>query len=181
MSAPFFPVHMLSVYIRQHGPAANRQLDTGTAKHSSSLLAMHPHEFTSPFLHEPTFKPAPTTALFLVAFHHVQVAKRPSAGLQFDRWTPNLRVIRYKLLGFHTILAAIGFFYYVTHEYSKDMYALWFLMLSTMGPWAYAASLVYFVVVDGYQTETSKKEDMYHNLGRVVARQGTAVPIPAWR
>ena len=111
----------------------------------------------------------------------LQTARRPSTGLQFDRWAPNYRIIRYKLVGFHAILAAIGFFYYVTHEYSKDLYRLWFLMLQTIGPYAWVASLAYFIVVDGYQTETSKKEDLYHNLGRVVLRQGTAVPIPAAR
>jgi hypothetical protein len=108
-----------------------------------------------------------------------QVARRPSTGLQFDRWTPNGRIIRYKLLGFHAILAAIAFFYYVTHEYSKDLYVLWFLMLRTIGPFAWVAAIANFCLVDGYQTEAAKKEDMYHNLGRVIMGQGTAVPIPA--
>lgn len=51
-------------------------------------------------------------------------------------------------------------------------------MLETVGPFAWAAAVAYFVVVDGYQAEAAKKEDLYHNLGRVLLRQGTAVPIP---
>jgi len=108
----------------------------------------------------------------------MQVAKRPSTGLQFECWAPNYRVIRYKLIGFHAILACIGFFYYVSHEYSKELYELWFLMLQTIGPYAWLASIAYFVAVDGYQTEAARKEDLYHNLGRLLLRQPTAVPVP---
>lgn len=32
-----------------------------------------------------------------------------------------------------------------------------------------------------YQAEAAKKEDLYHNLGRLLCRQGTAVPISAAR
>lgn len=115
------------------------------------------------------------------ALQQIKVAKRPSTGLHFERWAPNPRTIRFKLLGFHAILAAVGFFYYVAHEYSKEMYELWFLMLQTIGPYAWAAAVAYFIAVDGYQAEAAKKEDLYHNLGRLLCRQGTAVPIPAAR
>lgn len=54
-------------------------------------------------------------------------------------------------------------------------------MLETVGPWAWAASVGYFVLVDGYQKEAARKEDLYHNLGRLIMRQGTAVPVPAAR
>lgn len=110
---------------------------------------------------------------------HPQVARRPSTGLQFDRWAPDPRIIWYKLVGFHIILAIIGFFYYIAHEYTKDLYILWFLMLQTLGPYAWAGSIAYFILVDGYQTEAAKKEDLYHNLGRLVCRRGTVVPVPA--
>jgi hypothetical protein len=52
-------------------------------------------------------------------------------------------------------------------------------MLRTIGPFAWVAAIANFCLVDGYQTEAAKKEDMYHNLGRVIMGQGTAVPIPA--
>jgi hypothetical protein len=94
---------------------------------------------------------------------------------------PRWPVVRYKLLGFNALLAAMGLVYWITSEYERGLYTFWFVMLRTLGPYAYAAALAYFVLVDGWQSDAARADDMYHNLGRVLLRQPTAVPVPAAR
>jgi len=120
----------------------------------------------------------PAAAIISLEAVYIGPSERQNPRLQFRHWQPHSSAVCYKLVGLGTILASIGCAQFILHEYSKDMYRFWFEILRDIGPWACLICAVYVVAADGCQTEAARREDLYHNLGRLLLRQPLAGSIP---
>lgn len=120
----------------------------------------------------------PAAAIISLEAVYIGPSARQNPRLQLQHWQPHWSAVCYKLVGLGTILASIGCAQFVLHEYSKDMYRYWFEILRDIGPWACLVCSVYVGAADGCQTDAARREDLYHNLGRLLLWQPLASSIP---
>jgi len=96
----------------------------------------------------------------------LKVHKRSTTGIDWDcDFKPAWRRVGTKLLGFIATLAPFALAYWVFPEYSARFYDPFYHLLRNFGPGLTAASILYFVVVDGHMKQPY---DTYWQIGRAL-------------
>ena len=103
----------------------------------------------------------------------LKVHRRPSTGLS---WTalpaPDFGRLGTKLLGLIGTLGAVAGGYWILPEYHAAFYEPFWQLLGFLGPWALAAAIPYFAIVDRRMREP---RDAYWHVGRLlIGRFGDA-------
>lgn len=96
----------------------------------------------------------------------LKVHKRSTTGIDWDRdFKPAWGRVATKLLGFVATLAPFALAYWVFPEYGGAFYDPFYHVLRNFGPGLVAASILYFIVVDGHMKQP---QDAYWQLGRAL-------------
>jgi len=96
----------------------------------------------------------------------LKVHKRSTTGIDWDRdFKPAWSRVATKLLGFVATLAPFAVAYWVFPEYNGAFYDPFYHLLRNFGPGLTAASILYFVVVDGHMKQPY---DAYWQIGRAL-------------
>ncbi len=95
----------------------------------------------------------------------LQVHKRESTGLDWQKKNASVQRTSVKLFGLLGSLGFIGFLYWVFPEYHGDFYNSYWQLLKIILPWWLALAVPYFYILDGKQ---KNPEDGYFQVGLLV-------------